>query len=223
MTDYKKELEEFSYIVSHDLNAPLRHIKAFSSLLKGEAEGKLSDQEQEYLDHIETSVIRAQGLLAALLEYSRLNTHTEDRTDFDITAAIQKAISRLEDRIQTQGADISIDVEPKTVTAVEPQIVRVFEALIDNALKFQESGATPVIKILSFQADGHDAYAVVDNGIGIPENQHENVFRMFKCLTPKDYEGIGSGLAIAKKIIDDHGGAIWFEPSDGGAHVCLML
>lgn len=220
MPDYKKELEDFTYIVSHDLNAPLRHIKSFSSLLVKKLDDKITDQEREYVRHLENSVLKIEIMLEALLTYSRLSTQTEDYSPFDCNQLVQDVISSFQDPIEETQAKITVSGLPENLNADQKQIKLLFMHLLDNALKFRKPGTPPDIKISAEQKDDHWLFCIKDNGIGIPEKQYESVFTMFKRLNPDDgLSGIGAGLTMAKKTMDLHGGGIWVEAqgNDGTA------
>lgn len=225
MADYKKELEEFTYIVSHDLNAPLRHIKAFGNLLVKKLGDKVTDDEREYLSHLETSIEKAETLLDAILDYSRISTRSEKPKEFDVNDLVVYVTEVYRKPIDKKNAIINISDLPQKVTAAYNQILNVFWYLIDNALKYHNSDSAPVIDISAVEKDGYYVFSVTDNGIGIPEKNREDVFKMFRRLEPNYApESVGTGLTLARKIIDDHGGEIWIdETPDHKTSICFTL
>jgi light-regulated signal transduction histidine kinase (bacteriophytochrome) len=202
--DYKKELEEFAYIVSHDLNAQLRHVREFGKLLIANLGDKVTGEEREYLMHMENGVYKTEAMLQALLEYSRLNTQGEKFKTLDCDALVQSIIEHIEDTSVT----ITVSGLPDALHGDEKQIRLLFTHLIDNSLKFRRENVSPIIEIFAEEKSDDWHFSVTDNGIGIPEQHCENVFRIFQRLAPEDYSGIGSGLAIAKKIVEHHNGDI---------------
>lgn len=212
MVDYKKALEEFTYIVSHDLNAPLRHVREFGKLLIKKLGDKVNDEEREYLEFMEGGIYKAEAMIAGLLEYSRLHTDAAPYSEFDCGALVDEVINLLNDVIEKTQANINISSLPNTLTADKIQIHQLFFKLIDNALSFRRENVTPRINIMVLEQDDAWLFSVADNGIGIPDKQYENIFKMFKRLDPVDsFSSIGSGLTIAKEIVERHEGEIWVE------------
>lgn len=215
--DLKREFDEFSYIVSHDLNAPVRHIKHFSAMLAEEREalGPLNENEQEYVRFLNSSIQKLEQRLIALTLYSRVNTRGKPFEVCSPTKIVQEYISTLpseEQAIFTVGniPDVMADAD---------QLYTVLESLIDNALKFSirtpnnENKAYKII--ISAENDTDEKFVRIyirDFGIGLEEKYYDDVFQMFRTLTVEEKStGIGSGLAIARKIIRRHGGEIHFE------------
>ncbi|MGB0720276.1 MAG: sensor histidine kinase [Bdellovibrionales bacterium] len=225
MSNAKKELEEFAYIVSHDLNAPLRHIRSFSNLLIKSMGDKVSDDEREYVRFIENGVIKLEDMLAALLHYSRVNTKTEAFTALACEDVLNTVIAGLDADIKSSGATITLGHLPPAINGDKTQIQMLFHHLIDNALKFRSADTPPVIDISAVEKDGAWLFSITDNGIGIPVEQHENVFKIFKRLNPDNgLSGIGAGLTIAKAIAERHNGQIRIDPDyTDGCRVCVDL
>lgn len=221
MPDYKKELEEFAYIVSHDLGAPLRHVKSFDSLLIKKLEDKITDEEREYFQYLESSVLKTESMLEALLQYSRLNTQGEEFKTFACHKLVTSVISNFWRETDGTGAKINTLNLPGSLNGDEKQIRKLFTHLIDNALKFKRPNIKPNITISAEEKDNTWHFSIRDNGIGIPQEQCENVFTMFKQLNPDQYpSSMGCGLTFAKNIVERHGGKIWIEPnSDQGVTV----
>lgn len=210
-----REYENFAYVVSHDLNAPLRHVKEFTRLLIGEQNRKLTDEEQQYICFLEKSLEKIDNIQTALLAFSRLNTRAGPIRDVDCTQMAANALYELNDVIETYYPSVECHPLP-TIKADPQQIHRLFVSLIDNALKFHEDGCRKRKLIINAQDhDDHWMFKIEDNGIGMEEKNCEEVFAFFKRLHPHKYSGIGAGLAIAHKIVQRHGGEIFIESALG--------
>lgn len=207
-----KELEELIYIISHDLNAPFRHIKEFTGILMQNLndDGRLNEREKTYADYISESVEEVQSMLAGLLEYSRLSTRPECKTNFNFKHLIEEATKEYKEYISISCAD---DIE---IFASRKQIMLLVSKLIDNSVKFQAEGAVPKINIKVEKNKKHLTLSIKDNGIGgINDCHKDEIFRIFKKLNHKEaFNGDGLGLAICKKITELHQGKIWLDNSD---------
>jgi len=208
------ELEQFVFTASHDLQAPLRQIASFAELLREDLQGKLDEDADENLGFIVGGAGRMQQLVQALLTYSLIN-RTGARLDaVDCSQLVDAVVGVLSSRIQETGADIRLGDLP-TVHSDGVQLGKVFEHLIDNALKFRSSEA-PRIEISARQQDRSWFFSVADNGIGIAEKDVEDIFVMFRRLHCQDeYPGVGAGLALCKRTIERHQGRIWVESELG--------
>lgn len=219
-----REYQDFAYIVSHDLNAPLRHVKEFTRLLIGGRIENLTEEEQEYVRFLEQSLAKLDDMQMALLTFSRLNTHAGEMREVDFNKAVAAAISELGDVINLHQPVIEYDNLP-TINAEPRQIELLFLNLVDNALKFHTSD-TPKRKVsLTAMDKGENwLFEVKDNGIGIDEKFHNEVFRMFKRLKPDRYPGIGAGLTNARKIVQRHNGDVMIKSEPGaGTSVLFSL
>jgi light-regulated signal transduction histidine kinase (bacteriophytochrome) len=226
MIDHKKELEDFVYTVSHDLCAPLRHIREFSKILLETLEGRLSEEEREYFDYILTSTNKANKIMTALLQYSRLNTEVQEFVNFDFSELLEEVVHSFTSEIKQKKAVVKTVDMPPTLTGDRHQIEQLFMALMSNALIFHTDKTNPPkIKITAKHHDDEWLFTVVDNGIGIDAEYHEDVFKILKRLDPETYpQGMGVGLTIAKKIVQRHGGKIWIESELGkGTKVLFTL
>jgi two-component system sensor histidine kinase/response regulator len=220
MVDYKKELEEFTYIVSHDLNAPLRHIKTFGNLLVEGLGDKVSDQEKEYLYYLEKSVHKTEEMLAALLAYSRLNSQAAEYIDFDCYALVIDVLTVLKHGIDEAGADVDLSGLPHTLRADKAHMQLLFSHLLDNALKFRREDIPLKIKISAIEKDEHWVFSCEDNGSGIAFDNTDKAFVMFGRLhTGDEFSGVGAGLAIVKKIVERHGGEVSLTSESGKGSV----
>jgi PAS domain S-box-containing protein len=210
-----EELREFALVVSHDLREPLRKIQAFAGLIRRRHSHQLADEFSDYLFRMEAAANRVERLLEALLSYSRITTKGRSFKPVDLNDVVQEAVSDLELAIQKARACLEISSLP-TVNGDREQLRQVFQNLISNAIKFHPREAKPVVKIHGCKSTIGIQVFVEDNGIGFEENQLKRILRPFQRLHGrKEYEGIGMGLAICKKIIADHGGEIGAKSAKG--------
>lgn len=214
--DKNRELEQFAYLASHDLQEPLNTIASFSDLLQEEED--LSDEGNEYLKIIQESSSRLKLVINDLLAYSRIGKQSE-LENTDLNKLLNEILIDMQATISAKNACI----EPGRLPAIpaHPSEMRLlFQNLISNAIKFHQPGQKPVVKI-SAKRNGKDWHFVVsDNGIGIEEKYRERIFLIFQRLhTFNEYEGTGIGLAHCQKIINLHGGKLWLESEPGkGSH-----
>jgi signal transduction histidine kinase len=213
-----RDLEQFAYVASHDLQEPLRMVAAYTQLLAERYRGKLDDQADKYINYAVDGAVRMQSLIHDLLAFSRVGRQETELKDTNCNEVAGQAIKDLQAAIMESGA--VIDCEPLPwLKANEIQLKQVFQNLVGNALKFHGS-RTPAIHI-SAERQGPDwIFSVADNGIGISPEHAENVFIIFNRLhTRTEYAGNGIGLAICKKIIERHGGRIKALPRESGGTV----
>jgi PAS domain S-box-containing protein len=209
-----KDLEQFAYIASHDLQEPLRAVGGFITLLRQRYEGKLDEAGDRYIDATVDGVKRMQALIEGLLEYSRVGTRGNVQAPTSAADALKIALQNLQTRIQESGAVITSDALP-TVQADAMQLTRLFQNLISNAIKFC-SERPPQIHVGSRRKEDAWLFWVRDNGIGIEPQYNERIFLIFQRLhTRTKYPGTGIGLAICKRIVERHGGSIWVESQPG--------
>ncbi len=205
-----QELEKFAYVVSHDLQAPLRSIKMFAELLAQEYKNKLNSQADEYLDYITDSAERMQALIKDLLAYCRAGKNEQTWISIDLNDVINNVLRDLEASIQESKARIKIERLP-TVQANPREINQLFQNLISNAIKFRGKN-TPCIEIKAQSQQQQWLISVKDNGIGIEPQYQDKIFQIFQRLhSLEEYPGTGVGLAICQKIVERHGGSIWVE------------
>lgn len=212
-----EELQQFGYIVSHDLQQPLRTISSFSELMQSRIQPLNDSDLNEYLQHIRDGAARMRALISDLLSYSRVehaNALAMD-VEVDMSAVTGFALSNLSHAIQESGAVVTYDPLP-AARGDFGRYVQVLQNLIGNAIKYRTPHTTPTIHVTGSQAGDFCRFAVRDNGIGISPEYHERVFGLFKRLHgPNEYPGTGIGLAICKKIVEHHGGWIWVESEVG--------
>ncbi len=216
-----KELEQFAYIASHDLQEPLNTISSFIGLIVEDYGDRIDSVGKESLNFIQDASLRMKNLIDALLEYSRLGRGKEyAKVDTNNVLADLKA--DLKSVIDKEGAKITIGKLP-TVTGSEIELRLLFQNLISNAIKFRADGVVPEIKISCSkknksknQQNDFWQFAIKDNGIGIPEEHKERIFAIFQRLHSREqYQGTGIGLAHCKKIVESHGGEIWLTSKVG--------
>jgi light-regulated signal transduction histidine kinase (bacteriophytochrome) len=207
-----QELEQFTYIASHDLQEPLRKIKNFGEMLTAHSRDSLDDRSLKYMKYILDGTERMQALLENLLLYSRSLRQTP-RQKLDLNLAVQQALEDVDLRIQETKAEVTVAPLP-VVSANATQMHQLFQNLLSNALKF--CGEHPQIQIAASQQEDHWLLSVNDNGIGMPADAAQRIFEPFQRLHLKsEYPGTGIGLAICQKIIDQHQGKIWVESTLG--------
>ena len=208
-----QELQQFAYIASHDLQEPLRTISSFTQLLARRYKGQIDTDADEFIDFIVDGTNRMQAMIKDLLKYSRVQTRGEEFKPTDIQNALDQALFNLKVTIDENNAEITHDNLP-VVTADEKQLIQLFQNLIGNAIKFKKPDEPPKIHILSRKDEENKEYilGVSDNGIGMDQQYAGRIFELFQRLHTRDeYKGTGIGLAVAKKIVERHGGKIWVE------------
>ncbi len=209
-----KELEQFAYVASHDLQEPLRKVINFSELLAERYEGQLDADADKFIAYIVDGAVRMRGLITDLLTYSRVGTREITFELTDCEAALDEALGNLEVALEETGAAVTRDPLPR-VMADNVQLVQVFQNLIGNALKYR-SEDSPKVHIGAVRTNGVCRFSVRDNGIGIDPEYAERVFVIFQRLHGRlEYSGTGIGLAVCKKIVERHGGRIWVESQEG--------
>ena len=217
-----KELEQFAYIASHDLQEPLNTISSFIGLITEDYGDSFDDVGKESLAFIKDASIRMKKLIDSLLEYSRLGRNRE-YVEIDLNIVYAELEKDLNTVIEETKAKITVGNLPK-VKGSEIELRLVFQNLISNAIKFREAKKIPEINISSVKVtdlsdqQGLDYWkiAIQDNGIGIPEEHKDRIFAIFQRLHSRDeYQGTGIGLAHCKKIVEAHGGKIWLTSEKG--------
>ncbi len=207
------EFQQFSYIVSHDLNEPLRTMRNYIQLVARQLQGKLDDDAQECMAFVTDAAQWMQQMITDLLAYTRAG-QTPAFHPVDCKAVLAQALQSLHTRIVERGAIITHDPLP-TVSGDATRIGQVLQNLIGNALKFCEA-TPPRIHLSALKEHHHWRFSVQDNGIGIDPQQTGRLFQVFQRLhTRSEYPGTGIGLAICKRIVEQHGGRIWVESQPG--------
>jgi two-component system, chemotaxis family, CheB/CheR fusion protein len=214
-----EELEQFAFVASHDLQEPLRMVSTYLQYVEKHAKDKLDSETKRFVDLAVEGALRLKSLVEDLLAFSRLGKGLELAEQVDVKAIVQEAERNLNKVIEESDAEIRVLDLPK-LSVDSDRMVQVFQNLIGNAIKYR-SEAPPKIEIQSQKQDGEWVFQVKDNGIGIDPQYKEKIFVVFQRLHSdrKKYPGTGIGLAICKKIIEQHRGRIWVEsqPSEGSA------
>jgi light-regulated signal transduction histidine kinase (bacteriophytochrome) len=209
-----RDLEQFAYVASHDLQEPLRAVGGYVKLLQLRFPDKLDAKAQGYISGAFDGATRMEQLIRDLLAFSRVAMRGDPFVPADLEDALRQALRNLEASLTSTQATVAHDPLP-TLSADAGQIRQLFQNLIGNALKFHGE-QPPNIHIGAQSQDGRWVFWVRDNGIGIEPQYYEKIFHIFQRLhTRKDYPGTGIGLAICKRIVERHGGTIWVESQPG--------
>ncbi|GAA2986230.1 sensor histidine kinase [Streptomyces drozdowiczii] len=218
------ELEQFAYVASHDLQEPLRKVSSFTQLLQRRYGGQLDERADQYIDFAVDGANRMQTLISDLLNFSRVGRVHNAHQNIDLNKTLEETLSTLSVAVAETKATITHDHLPDLV-ADPSQMAMLWQNLIGNAIKFRRPGESPEIHITSAEEDGLWRFTVTDNGIGIPPEYAEKIFVIFQRLHTKDtYSGSGIGLAMCKKIVEFHGGAIGVDPDyRNGARITFTL
>ena len=207
------ELEQFAYIASHDLQEPLRTIKSYLRLIEKRYRGRLDADADEFIEFCVEASDRLQRLINDLLQFSRVGRRALEIQQIPGAVPLQQAIRNLDNRIEETSAQIVFGDLP-SIQADQTALTQLFQNLIDNAIKYR-GNAAPSIRIDAVLQGGFCRFSVQDNGIGIDPKYAERIFRIFQRLHSSEYPGTGIGLALAKRIVERHGGRIWVESSAG--------
>ncbi|HLL68656.1 MAG TPA: ATP-binding protein [Micromonosporaceae bacterium] len=211
LTRSNRDLEQFAYVASHDLQEPLRKVASFCQLLQRRYSGQLDERADQYIAFAVDGAQRMQRLINDLLAFSRIGRLTTGFHDVDLTKVVTDAANQLDARRDEAGAEITWDPLP-TVRGEEPLLLALFANLISNSLKFRKPDVPSRIHLSARQVGPDWEISCRDNGIGISPEFADKVFVIFQRLHAKEtYPGTGIGLAIAKKIIEYHGGHIWLD------------
>lgn len=211
-----EELEQFTSIVSHDLQEPIRTVKSFLQLIElklnaGETENLLS-----YINKSINAANRMRELIQNLLNYSQLSKVETGQQSIEVAELFDQVTQNLKTAIDSAKAKLTLESDVEVIFADRVQMAQLLQNLLSNALKFTANTTPEVRVVCSRQPDGTVLFSVKDNGIGIARHDQEKIYEIFRRLsTSKDYPGTGIGLAICKKIVDRHGGRIWTESEPG--------
>ncbi|WP_442796186.1 PAS domain-containing protein [Pelobium manganitolerans] len=221
LNNSNQDLEQFAYVASHDLQEPLRKIRAFGDRLQSKFSQDIAEEGLDYIKRMQNASERMQTLIDDLLTYSRVTRTDEGFVEVDLHEELQKIIEDLEYAIEKKNATIDLMVNHK-INAVPGQIRQLFLNLLSNAIKFTKEGVQPVVEIKSEILKGSELYnpdleankdycriSIKDNGIGFDQQYADKIFELFQRLhTRNEYQGTGIGLAVCKKIVDKHNGHI---------------
>ena len=224
LKESNRELEQFAFIASHDLQEPLRKVQAFGSRLKERLGEDLDETSADYLNRMVNATERMQVMIRDLLALSRVTTRGQPLEPTDLAKVVEEVWSDLDAAIQRSQARLEVGALP-VVRADPIQMHQLFQNLISNSLKFHKPGTPPVVHVYSRPAGREVEIVIEDNGIGFDMDYVEQVFQPFKRLHSREaFEGSGIGLAICKKIVERHGGRITAESTpDAGSRFKISL
>ncbi|MFV9689938.1 MAG: sensor histidine kinase [Desulfobacteria bacterium] len=215
------DLEHFAYVVSHDLQEPLRMIRSYMQLLSQRYKGKLDSDADDFIGFAVNGASRMQTLIQDLLTYSRIGTRGNPCEPSDCEDLLKEILANLKLTIEDSGAEVTHDPLP-TIMADALQLIQLMQNLIDNAIKFRGE-KPPHIHISAQQKENEWEVSVADSGIGIDPQSFDRIFKVFQRLhTKNEYPGTGIGLALCKKIVERHGGRIWVESEPGRGSTFLF-
>lgn len=202
------ELEQFAYVASHDLREPLRHVSSYVALLE-ESCGEVSDETREYIGFARQGARRMDALITGLLDYCRLNRAPARLSEVDLGEVMAEVTATLSAAAGQCQGNIRVDRPLPRVKGDHGQLVRLFQNLLSNSLKYRDPARPPEVVVRATHDGEFWRVSVIDNGIGIPEQSCERVFGIFQRLHGRDeYEGTGIGLAVCRKIASHHGGDV---------------
>jgi signal transduction histidine kinase len=224
------ELEQFAYVASHDLQEPLRKVASFCQLLERRYADQLDDRARQYIGFAVDGAKRMQTLINDLLTFSRVGRGNASHVRLALDEPLDQAIAALDATIEESGAVIERPAPLPEVTGDATLLTMLWQNLIGNGIKFRSPDRAPVIRVTVAELPDPDSaemweFCVVDNGIGIPAEFSEKVFAIFQRLHSRDaYPGTGIGLALCKRIVEYHGGAIRIDTAyTGGTRICFTL
>lgn len=229
LTLSNKELQDFASVAAHDLQEPLRKIQSFADRLRLKSSSALDAETIDYLERIQKSSFRMQTLINDLLDYSRISTKVQPFASIDLNQTLTQVISDLEIRLEKTQGKVECGDLPK-VDADPVQMTQLFLNLINNALKFHKPGVPPIVKISSRIIKSTRnleicEITIADNGIGFDEKYRDRIFTIFQRLHGRqEYEGTGIGLAVCRKIVERHAGALIAKsiPGEGATFIITL-
>ena len=210
-----EELEQFAYLASHDLQEPLRMVASYTQLLARRYEDELDERAQKYIGYAVEGAERMKALLNDLLQYSRVGRPNESMEAVDLNGVLESVTSNLMIRIRETGAEVDVDELP-VVHGNRTMLNSLFQNLIGNGIKFNDSSTPRVTVSVADTDDDQVTVEVRDNGVGFDPDNADRMFQMFQRLNGRgDFEGTGTGLAIVKKIVEAHDGTVSADSTPG--------
>lgn len=217
-----QELERFNYSVAHDLRAPLRGITGFAQALSEDFDNQLPPQGKHYIERMQTSATRMEALIAGLLKYATVGRQTVQMQPTSLDEVLQDSIGLLESEIRERDAEVVSAGPLPTVMGDATMLQVVFQNLIGNGIKFVAPGVKPIVEVSHAVQDGQAIVYITDNGIGIPRESRDRVFRIFERFHQK-HPGTGIGLAIVHRAMERLHGTIGVEPAPHGTGTRFWL
>ena len=218
------ELEQFAYVASHDLRQPLRMVTSYLSLIERRLGDRLDEDLKTFFDFAIGGARRMDQLILDLLDYSRTGRRNTPFTPVDLAQAVAGSLADLEVAIAEAKAVVTVEDDLPTVLGEQLELTRLFQNLIGNAIKYRAPDRAPRIAVECGPEADEWVVTVRDNGIGIAPEDRERAFMIFQRLVGHDaYEGTGIGLAVCRKIVENHGGRIWIEDGTAGAGSCFRF
>jgi light-regulated signal transduction histidine kinase (bacteriophytochrome) len=203
------------YAASHDFAEPLQIVLSYAELLASRYSGELDETGERFLAGIETGAKRIRALVDGMFVYSRLSRAPAELTQVDSAEVVDETLEALAERIEESGATVEVDPLP-AVRANPGELARLFENLLENAIKFRSAQRAPEIRISAERRADDTLFSVGDNGIGVDFGQRERIFDMFQRLhSREEFPGVGMGLAVCKHIVERMGGRIWVDSQPG--------
>ena len=219
------ELKQFGYAVSHDLKEPLRTIAGYIQLIELRTNEQLNDETREFMQFAVSGVKQMKKMLEAMLQYAQVDGMMSSKVPINLNVVIDIVKSNTRESLISSNACFNYPTNLPFVNGYETQLVLLFQNILSNSIKFKST--QPLQIDLTYRTlNKNHLFSFQDNGIGIPEKEHDRVFNLFKRVHNNlDYEGIGMGLSICKKIIENHGGEMWIEkiPNNSGCLIFFTL
>ena len=211
LEEANKDLELFSYGISHDLRSPLRGITGYTQILKEDFSENLPAEALETIETILKSSNRMEGIIDDILSFSKITGGELQNKNFSTKKLLQELLVSFNIKTNYPNFNIEIAENLPDTYGDRAMISQLWSNLLGNALKYTQQAPYPQIEIGSFSQDNKDVFYIKDNGIGIPEHQKDQIFKMFSRFAKKDFKGTGIGLAIVARILEKHNGKIWVE------------
>ena len=218
LSDKNEELQTFVYSVSHDLKTPIVTIEGFIGAMREDFSDQISEEQEKYIRYMSDAALKMESLINDLLEFSRIGRMAEKKSKFSFAGIVKEVLKTLRPQIQASGIEVDIQEDLPDIYGEKKRFIQVMENLLTNAVKYiGKENPCPRIDVGAQDRDGQKLFFVRDNGIGIEGIYFEKIFQVFQRLpaAKKAGEGTGIGLAIAKRIIEHHGGSIWVASKPG--------
>lgn len=215
LEEVNKDLELFSYGISHDLRSPLRGINGFAQILKEDFSQDLPAEASETIDTILKASNRMEGIIDDILSFSKITSGELEKEKFSTNKLLEELLSSFNIRINFPDTEVIVADNLQETYGDRRMVFQLWSNLIGNALKYSQRAKAPKLQIGSFLENSKEVFYIKDNGIGIAKNDQEKIFNMFSRASKKDFKGTGVGLSIVARIIEKHNGKIWIESEPG--------